>query len=116
MSATAIAEATARKSATGRMDIVGGKPDAGTPHTQPAQLEKLTDEERARLWAESKDDDDFTAKAIAYGKLTGDFTIDRHIWPQPTGEEIIAGILRIQAEHPERFSSREELDALRAGV
>ncbi|GBU22457.1 hypothetical protein R80B4_02366 [Fibrobacteres bacterium R8-0-B4] len=111
MSATATAEATARKSAAGRIDIVGNQTDAGTPHTRPAQLETLTDEERARLWAESKDDDDFTAKAIAYGKLTGDYTIDRHIRPQRTGAEIDADIMRLQAANPERGLTSEQIRA-----
>ncbi len=70
---------------------------------------------RERLLAESKDYDDFTDKAIAYGKLTGDFTIDRHILPQPTGAEIDAEVLRLQAEYPERLMTREQLDALSEG-
>jgi len=88
----------------------GGQLCWGRPDNAPALLpvpsahpDKLTQEERDRLWAESKDDDDFTDKAIAFGKLTGDFTIDRHILPQPTLDEIYAGAARIEAEHPERF-------------
>jgi hypothetical protein len=107
MSATATAKPIARKSAAGLANFTIGKTAADIPRTRPAPPEKLTDAERARLWAESKDDDDFTEKAIAYGKLTGDFTIDRHIYilPYLTGAEIDAEILRIQAEHPERFTA-----------
>jgi len=75
--------------------------------------EELTEEERARLLAKSKNYDEFTDNAIAYGKLTGDFTIDRHILPQPTVAEIAAEVLRMQAEHPERLMTREQFDALR---
>ncbi|GBU21556.1 hypothetical protein R80B4_01452 [Fibrobacteres bacterium R8-0-B4] len=106
MSATAIAEPIARKSAAGRVDTIDGKPDVGTSRARPAQPETLTDEERKRLWAASKDYDEFTGKAVAYGKLTGDFTIDRHIIPQRTHDEIVADIMRIQAEQPERFLGR----------
>ncbi|MDR2693763.1 MAG: hypothetical protein LBB74_06060 [Chitinispirillales bacterium] len=110
MSATAIAEPIARKSAAGHIDFA----NAGIPRTRPAHPETLTDAERARLWAESKDDDDFTDKAIAFGKLTGDFTIDRHILPEPTIDEIWEGIDRIQAAHPEIYGTNP--DKLAGGV
>jgi len=79
-------------------------------------LEELTDEERDRLWAESKDDDDFAEKAIAYGKLTGYLEIDRYIWPKSTVAEIAAEVMRIQAEHPERYLSREQIAAMAGRV
>jgi len=106
MSATATAEPIARNSAVRHIDFADGKPDVGILRTRPAYPEELTEEERARLWVASKDDDDFTAKAITYGKLTGDFAIDRHILPQHTGAEIDAAILRIQEEHPERYGTQ----------
>ncbi|MDR2692793.1 MAG: hypothetical protein LBB74_01065 [Chitinispirillales bacterium] len=98
------ATATAEPKAHGHIDFADNKTDAGMPRTRATTPENLTDAERERLWAASKDYDEFTDKAIAYGKLTGDFTIDRHIMPQRTHDEIIADILRIQAEHPERFT------------
>jgi len=104
MSATATAEPIARKGAMGRIDFIDSTPDIGARPTKTPDT--LTDEERARLLAESKNYEDLKAKAIAYGKLTGDFTIDRHIWSKRTGAEIDAEILRIQAEHPERFTGK----------
>jgi hypothetical protein len=73
----------------------------GRPFDRP-QTPELLAEERTRLWAESKNYEDFTGKAIAYGKLTGDFTIDRHILPEPSFEDIRAQIDRNRALHPER--------------
>jgi hypothetical protein len=102
---SAIAEPTAHKCATGHIDF----PNAGIPRTQPVRPERLTDAERARLWAESKDDDDFTDKAIAFGKLTGELAIDRYILPEPTWEEIWEGIDRIVAENPERYKTPEQI-------
>jgi hypothetical protein len=101
---TATAEPIARKSAGGHIDFA----DTGISRTRPAHPETLTDAERDSLWAASKDYEDFTDKAIAFGKLTGDFAIDRHILPQPTIEEIRAGIERIVAENPGRFITIEE--------
>jgi len=104
MSATATAEPIARKGVKGRIDFIDNTPGVGA---RPAKApDTLTDEERACLLAESKDYEDLKAKAIAYGKLTGDFTIDRHIYPKRTGAEIDAEILRVQAEHPERFTGK----------
>ncbi len=116
MSATAAAEPIARNTAMGRIDFINNTPGNAFSRTRPATPDTLTEEERARLLAESKDYEEFTAKAIAYGKLTDDFAIDRHILPQLTRAEIKEGIARIMAEHPERtYLSRKELDALRAG-
>jgi len=106
MSATATAEPIARNSVMGHIDFSNRTPDVGTSRTRPAYPEELTEEERARLWAESKDDDDFADKAIAYGKLTGYLEIDRYIWPKCSGAEIDAEILRIQAENPGRFTGK----------
>jgi len=115
MSATATAEPIARNSAVGHIDFINNKADVGMSRPRQANPEELTAEERARLWAKSKNYDEFTDNAIAYGKLTGDFTIDRHILPPLTRAEIQEGIARIVAEHPERtYLSRKELDALRA--
>jgi len=90
----------------GHINISNHTPDVGISQARPTPPAKLTDEERACLLAESKDYEDLKAKAIAYGKLTGDFTIDRHIYPKRTGAEIDAEILRVQAEHPERFTGK----------
>jgi hypothetical protein len=108
MSATAIAEPIARKNAAGLTDFTICRTDAGIPRTQAATPESLTAKERKRLWAASKDYDEFTDKAIAFGKLTGDFTIDRHILPEPTWEEIQARIDRHRAAHPERLTIKPE--------
>jgi len=117
MSTTATAEPIARNSVMGHIEFSNRTPDVETSRTRPANPEELTEEERARLWAKSKNYDEFTDNAIAYGKLTGDFTIDRHILPQPSLEEIFAGAARIVAEHPERtYLSRKELDALRSPI
>jgi hypothetical protein len=103
MSATAIAEPIVRKNAVGLANVT-----TDIPRTRRAQPERLTPEERDRLWAASKDYDDFTEKAIAGGKLVGDFTIDRHILPEPTIDEIWEGIDRIQAAHPELYGTNPE--------
>jgi len=108
MSATATAEPIARKSAAGYVDFTDYETDDGITRTRTASPETLTNEERKRLLAESKDYDDFTDKAIAFGKLTGDFTIDRHILPEPTLDEIWEGIERIQAAHPELYAVKSE--------
>jgi hypothetical protein len=105
MSATAIAEPIARKSAAGLTDV----PDAGIPRTRPATPEMLTDAERERLWAESKDDDEFTEKAIAFGKLTGELAIDRYILPQPTRSELREAMERIATENPGRYKTPEQV-------
>jgi hypothetical protein len=109
MSATAIAKPIARKSAAERTGITANNTVAGIPRTQAVIPERLTPKERKRLWAESKDDDDFTERAIAFGKLTGDFTIDRHILPQMTGAEIDAEATRLEAEHPELYKTPEQV-------
>jgi hypothetical protein len=104
MNATATAEPIARKGATGHIDLTG----AGIPPTRPAQPERLTDAEKDRLWAESKNYEDFTDKAIAGGKLTGYLDIDRYIRPQPTRAELREAMERIAAENPGRFITAEE--------
>jgi diadenosine tetraphosphate (Ap4A) HIT family hydrolase len=108
MSATAIAEPIARKGTAGYINFIGNKTDTGIPHTPSVRLERLTDEEVSRMAAESKDYEDFMDKAIAIGKLTGDFTVDRHILPEPTLDEIWKGIDRIQAEHPEIYGANPD--------
>jgi hypothetical protein len=105
MSATAIAKPIAH----GLTEFTIGKTDAGISCARPTSPEKLTDAERERLWAASKDDDDFTEKAIAFGKLTGDFTIDRHILPEPTHEELWECMKRIVAEKPGHYKTPEQV-------
>jgi len=116
MSATATAEPIERNRTTGHLDFVDSTPNVGVLRTCPATPEELTEEERACLLAKSKNYDEFTDNAIAYGKLTGDFTIDRHILPQPTLEEIWADVRRLEAEHPERLLSLEQIAALAGRV
>jgi hypothetical protein len=38
---------------------------------------------------------------------SGDFTKERHEWPQLSGEEIDAEIERLQAEHPEKYTAKQ---------
>jgi hypothetical protein len=110
MSAHAIAEPIARKGAAELANFPIGKTDAGIPRTHAAPPEKLTDKEVNQLAAESKDYEDFMNKAIAIGQLTGDFTIDRHIYilPYLTGAEIDAEAARLEAENPGRFITAEK--------
>jgi len=68
---------------------------------------------RSRIKLEDIMDDDIFDEVDRF-KKRGDYTAERkELLKNVTGAEIDAEVMRLQAEHPERFLSRTELEDLK---